>query len=369
MHTFLTYTIYLYLRKFITKVFGQKAGNVLSGCGSFLCYSRNPFVLIFYLGITFGGLGVFFNAVFPEIRLTPTLGDKHFLIVPMVIGSVAFSFLLSAITDPGTVTKDNVDHYLHTYEYDQQIYFKKKCKTCGFYKPARSKHCRILKRCIARYDHYCAWLMNSVGERNYRYFLMYLFTNFIMTTYGSYLVFKILKFKVQESGMFTQTFYDERGNVVHLGFSFMIQYLLAYHRGIFGLGGMIFLMSLVVGAFIGYHLYLISKDTTTNETFKYMDLKSYIKKRRRQISEGKENKKKDQKEGKGDGKKAKEQGEKEKENNQQKVTQKKTFEIIPEFEEMVNTLDINNIKSKYNKGFLKNLFTIFFPPSSKIKTK
>lgn len=32
------------------------------------------------------------------------------------------------------------------------------CNKCGHYKPPRSHHCRVCKRCVLRMDHHCEWL-------------------------------------------------------------------------------------------------------------------------------------------------------------------------------------------------------------------
>ena len=38
----------------------------------------------------------------------------------------------------------------------------------------RSKHCEDCKKCVRRYDHHCPWLETCVGEKNHKYFWMFL---------------------------------------------------------------------------------------------------------------------------------------------------------------------------------------------------
>ena len=57
------------------------------------------------------------------------------------------------------------------------------CKRCGenvaateptrreAARPPRAAHCKIIDRCVLRYDHYCPWIRQTVGNGNYQWFI------------------------------------------------------------------------------------------------------------------------------------------------------------------------------------------------------
>ncbi|KAL8499585.1 hypothetical protein ACS0TY_019535 [Phlomoides rotata] len=55
------------------------------------------------------------------------------------------------------------------------------CNHCQNGKPPRCHHCSVCQRCVLKMDHHCIWVVNCVGARNYKFFLLFVFYTFLET--------------------------------------------------------------------------------------------------------------------------------------------------------------------------------------------
>ncbi|ERN18472.1 probable protein S-acyltransferase 17 isoform X1 [Amborella trichopoda] len=277
IHYFITIGAYDYFLRFVMLIFGTKGQNAILSVEHYCCDRPNPILQILYLAII-GGM--YFIIIKSSFRYIPGyyLSEVHrytaFIAVIVGVGL----FVLTSFSDPGTVKADNVSAYLSAYPYDNIIFMEKQCSTCKITRPARSKHCSICDRCVARFDHHCGWMNNCIGEKNTRYFMAFLLWHFVLCLYGTVVLALILCGQLKDHKViYILTAYYGVEDSLYSLFPHVVQWLLiSYNTQILV---MVFLavVSLLLAGFFGYHACLCLTNTTTNETFKWKDYISWKK--------------------------------------------------------------------------------------------
>ncbi|XP_072966763.1 probable protein S-acyltransferase 15 [Typha angustifolia] len=149
------------------------------------------------------------------------------------------SFFVAAFTDPGGIPSS----FAPEMEDPQREHGvnSRYCGKCRLYKPPRSHHCRVCKRCVLKMDHHCVWISNCVGYGNYKPFIIFVFHAAIASIY-SMVIFTCDIFQKDHhfDGMSPKLFYISFGSIV------------------------VFL-SLTLGSLLCWHLYLLAHNLTTIE--------------------------------------------------------------------------------------------------------
>lgn len=173
--------------------FGRRFQQTISAIKDYLFFSNNSLIMIFYLCIAPGS---YFLYVFVIMIPYYEIINKVNLILGNLIVWIGFYFYYkTCATDPGTITPENHFHYFRKYEkfIDDKIYYDNYfCRTCDFKKPARSKHCSLCNKCISKHDHHCVWIKGCIGEKNYKYFVAFLFTHALFCAFGFLIFLEVL---------------------------------------------------------------------------------------------------------------------------------------------------------------------------------
>ncbi|KAK1680630.1 hypothetical protein QYE76_041478 [Lolium multiflorum] len=96
----------------------------------------------------------------------------------LLLAMMLWCYLMVVFTDPGSVPQN----WRRAAEEDEeQGHTPRYCSRCQNGKPPRCHHCSVCDRCVLKMDHHCVWVVNCVGARNYKYFLLFLVYTFSET--------------------------------------------------------------------------------------------------------------------------------------------------------------------------------------------
>lgn len=193
-----------------------------------------------------------------------------FLVIGCIFSALSLSWLfMTACRDPGILPRQEPDEeYLagrkpRTKEVlvnGHRVIIRYN-DTCHFYQPPRAHHCSVNDNCIERFDHHCPWVGTTIGLRNYRTFLLFIYTTsvFCIYVFSSSLAAIIIKqnklvaqYEAEgrsTSNLWAQAFSQSPAAIALVIYTFVFFWF--------------------VGGLSAFHAYLVGSNQTTYENFRY----------------------------------------------------------------------------------------------------
>mmetsp|Transcript_56979 Transcript_56979/g.123844 ORF Transcript_56979/g.123844 Transcript_56979/m.123844 type:complete len:315 (+) Transcript_56979:145-1089(+) len=131
-------------------------------------------------GVVFGIIGCNY-APYVLWRSHDSVVDWLAVIVFHVLLSLLIaSYLQCVFTDPGTVPME----WHNAIASDPNLAAHHRlCPRSALHRPLRSHYCSVTRRVVLNMDHFCPWVINTVGFYNRKYFVLFLIYTFLTCTW------------------------------------------------------------------------------------------------------------------------------------------------------------------------------------------
>lgn len=233
----------------MTKVMGEKNMDVFQEI-------LDRAMVFVYLFVVLGCWTIVFWYVYPWISQSSHASNFHKYIGYFVFVACFGSWRIAMKSSPGIITAKTFKKFDH-YPYDNLLFLPdRRCESTNLIRIPRSKFDRFkYTNNVPRYDHFCGWVFNTIGENNYRWFLLFLAIHVLMCAYGSYVCILLFRGEILDKKLLELTFFDRAtGEHVKSDWLIVSQYLFARRTLEFSVLAVMFVLGIALGSFLGYHV-------------------------------------------------------------------------------------------------------------------
>ncbi|PAA67730.1 hypothetical protein BOX15_Mlig012196g1, partial [Macrostomum lignano] len=237
-----------------------------------LLYRRNTAFQCLLVGLLGLGYFIMLRDAIPILYHWDYHSNHVFLPLLLLFTCLCF-YACTCLSDPGEITERTLYKYQPVYGHDGQLFRDDSCcRTCGFVRPARSRHCDTCDVCIHRYDHHCVWTNCCIGGLNLRYFLGFLVSLCCVCLNASWLAIESLGHVVSAHRMWEAVWLDAENRQQPMNLRVLVQHLFVTYPRLVLLAFGPVLVALPLIGYTCYHLYLAGTNQTGYERRKLANL-------------------------------------------------------------------------------------------------
>lgn len=169
------------------------------------------------------------------------------------VGLMVLAWAYTCFTDPGVPPERWQRQMAALAQAGQEV---KVCRKSGLYKPARAHYCSVTRRLTLNMDHFCPWVVNTVGFYNKKFFVLFLLYACAAVAYS------LAAIASQAAALFG--FAKELGDDDDRWLPGALNLVLL-------VGAMVLdvVLLLVLGPFLAFHLKMAAKNQTTIDGDRY----------------------------------------------------------------------------------------------------
>eukprot|EP00928_Gymnodinium_smaydae_P013639 TRINITY_DN14963_c0_g1_i3.p1 TRINITY_DN14963_c0_g1~~TRINITY_DN14963_c0_g1_i3.p1 ORF type:complete len:464 (-),score=52.20 TRINITY_DN14963_c0_g1_i3:81-1394(-) len=133
------------------------------------------------------------------------------------------------------------------------------CRTCRIVRPPRASHCPDCDNCVLRYDHHCPFVNNCVGQRNYKFFFVFVTSVCCLGIVVLPVILPVFVTLLADPDLADQTLKNIKKMDAAASSSVLMTYVAV------ALGALVAIAALLSMLLWFYHVFLIATKKTTKE--------------------------------------------------------------------------------------------------------
>lgn len=180
-----------------------------------LLHGENLVVGILYVALLAFSLSMYYAACFVDPGYLPVVKKRP--------------VKLTATSSTEAAESDEEGSTMLKFQTSEGDFKYRQCDFCEIQQPMRTKHCEDCGKCVRKYDHHCPWLEACIGERNHKFFWLFLLATSALTPWTLYMTWNGIEYQPQWGDWIKTNILLMINILIEVAGGFIVVGLLSFH--------------------------------------------------------------------------------------------------------------------------------------------